>query len=594
MRTLTLAALLLCGAALVHAQCTFSISPTTASVGAGLSTGVINITGTAGCSRTVVSNAPWITITFGQTGSASGSAGWSVAANNTPSPRTGAITAAGQTFTITQAAAVCEYTVLPASASFGPAAANGAFTVRSNCLWTPEPGASWIVIDNVTTNGEVHFSVAPNPQTSTRTAGIRAGDQFFVITQTGPCLSLGGPPNQPLPAAGGAYTFTVNGAAGCPWTASSTVSWIGITANATGAGSGTVGYRVSANEGAPRSGAIRVNDQTFSIAQAGQACDYTLTPASAGISAAGGPGTVQVTTGARCSWTATSNAAWIRVIRPAVLATGPGPAEYTVEPNPAAAPRTGAITIANKQFTVSQNGTAAQVRLDAVASAASYVQTGVAPGEIVYLAGDGLGPAALATLQLTPDQLGITDTVAGTRVLFDGKPAPMVYSRTDAVSAIVPYSVSSTTRIEVEYQGNRSNALTVNVLPAKPGIFSLNASGAGQAAALNQDSSVNGAANPAAPGDVIVLWATGAGATDPPSIDGRITASVYPKPRLPVTVTIGGIQAAVQYAGAAPYLVSGVIQVNAVIPPELAPGDIPVILRVGDRASQPAITIAVR
>ena len=222
--------------------------------------------------------------------------------------------------------------------------------------------------------------------------------------------------------------------------------------------------------------------------------------------------------------------------------------------------------------------------------------TGVTAGEIVYIAGAGLGPAELATLQLTPDQLGITDTIAGTRVLFDGKPAPMVYTRTDAVSAIVPYSVApqSTTRIEVEYQGNRSNALTVTVLPAKPGIFSLNASGAGQAAALNQDMSVNGAANPAAPGEVIVLYATGAGATDPPSTDGRISIGEYPKPRLPVSVTIGGLPAAVQYADAAPYLVSGVIQVNAVIPPEVAPGDVPVILRVGDRASQPAITIAVR
>ena len=111
---------------------------------------------------------------------------------------------------------------------------------------------------------------------------------------------------------------------------------------------------MAADEGAARSGAIRVNDQSFTIAQAGQACDSTLTPASAGIAAAGGPGTVHVTVNLRCSWTAVSNAAWIIVSSPAMRRSGPGDAQYTVQPNPAAAPRTGAINIANKQFTVSQ------------------------------------------------------------------------------------------------------------------------------------------------------------------------------------------------------------------------------------------------
>lgn len=590
-----LAVWLACGAAFAHAPCIFSISPATASVGAGLSPGVITITGSPGCSRTVASNSPWITITYGQTGTGSGTAGWSAAPNNTPSPRTGTITAAGQTFTITQAGAACEYTLLPGSAAFGPAGDKGAFTVKSGCLWTPEPIASWIAIDNVTANGEVHFSVAPNPLTATRTGGIRAGGSTFAITQTGPCLAIPAPPAAPLASGGGSYSFTVSGSAGCGWTASSAVPWISISAG-NGSGSGTVTYTAAANSGAARSGAIRVNDQTYAVTQAGAACEYTLAPAGASVPAAGGSGSVHVTTDARCSWTATSNASWIRTSGPSVPRTGPGEAQYVVDANAATAPRTGTLTIGNRTFTVSQNGAEARLRLDVVASAASYVQTGVAPGEIVYLEGSGLGPAALATLHLTADGGGITDAIAGARVFFDGRPAPMVYASDGAVSAIVPYAVAgqTATRVEVEYQGNRSNAMTVPVLPAKPGIFSLNASGAGQAAALNQDLSVNGAANPAARGEVVVLYVTGAGETNPPSTDGRLSIGEYPAPRLPISVLIGGVEAVVHYAGAAPGLVSGVIQVNAVIPAEIAPGDAGVVLRAGGRASQPGITIAVK
>jgi uncharacterized protein (TIGR03437 family) len=62
-----------------------------------------------------------------------------------------------------------------------------------------------------------------------------------------------------------------------------------------------------------------------------------------------------------------------------------------------------------------------------------------------------------------------------------------------------------------------------------------------------------------------------------------------------VSVKIGGVTADVQYAGAAPYCVSGVIQVNVRVPPNVAPGDyVPVMVTVGTRSSLPAITVAVR
>jgi hypothetical protein len=91
--------------------------------------------------------------------------------------------------------------------------------------------------------------------------------------------------------------------------------------------------------------------------------------------------------------------------------------------------------------------------------------------------------------------------------------------------------------------------------------------GQSRVAALNQDGSVNSRTNPAHVGDIVSLFATGAGQTSPDGVDGLIPTDSFPIPLLPITVEVGGLPAKVLYAGAAPYLVSGLIQVNAQIPP---------------------------
>jgi len=119
--------------------------------------------------------------------------------------------------------------------------------------------------------------------------------------------------------------------------------------------------------------------------------------------------------------------------------------------------------------------------------------------------------------------------------------------------------------------------------PTAPGIF-LRAEGL--AAALNEDGSLNQEANPVAPGSVIVLFATGEGVTDPPSVDGMITGSVLPRPVASVEVTIGGEPAMVEYVGAAPGLVAGVLQVNARLSPNLSAGLARVVLTIGSLSNR--------
>src|ERR1019366_5662379 len=100
--------------------------------------------------------------------------------------------------------------------------------------------------------------------------------------------------------------------------------------------------------------------------------------------------------------------------------------------------------------------------------------------------------------------------------------------------------------------------------------------------------------NPADRGSVISLFATGGGLTDILAADGSLTSGVLPAPRLPVSVRIGGVVAEVKYAGAAPGMVAGALQINSRIPLEAAPGAAAVFLTIGDATSQPGITVRVR
>ncbi len=230
-----------------------------------------------------------------------------------------------------------------------------------------------------------------------------------------------------------------------------------------------------------------------------------------------------------------------------------------------------------------------------VVSAASFLGGPVAAGEIVTIFGTTIGPPSIAGLALNAQGL-VATTVGETRVLFDGVPAPIIYALAGQTSVIVPYAVAgrASTQMVVEYQGRRSDPVTLPVAPSAPSLFSADSSGRGPGAILNQDGSVNTPGNPADKDSVIVLFGTGEGRTEPEGVDGRLATSVFPKPRLAVTATVGGLPAEVLYAGAAPNLVSGVLQVNVKVPPGVASGNVPVVVTVGVASSQGGLTVAVR
>ncbi len=225
---------------------------------------------------------------------------------------------------------------------------------------------------------------------------------------------------------------------------------------------------------------------------------------------------------------------------------------------------------------------------------ASFLPGAIAPGEIVSFFGAGLGPPQLAVFDLQGGDRIATE-LAGTRVLFDGVPAPVIATIAGQVNAIVPYSVAAkdTVRVQVEYQGQLTSEMTLPVASATPAIFMISPSG--QGAILNQDYSVNGPSNRAERGSIIQIFATGEGQTNPPGVDGKVAGATLPKPVLPVRVFIGGREAVVHYAGAAPGLVAGVFQINAQVPDDVPPGSaVPVTIQVGGRISPRGVTVAIR
>jgi uncharacterized protein (TIGR03437 family) len=190
-------------------------------------------------------------------------------------------------------------------------------------------------------------------------------------------------------------------------------------------------------------------------------------------------------------------------------------------------------------------------------NAASGTASAIAPGEIVTLRGYGIGPAtSVATPSEAPaDQLG------GVQVTFGGIAAPIFSAQAQQVTVQVPWEIAGQTSTEVVVSYNSpaaAAAAPVVVRPSGPGIYGV----------ANSDGTLNSPSTPARAGSSITIYGTGGGVTNPLGTTGgfwSITESL-PTLTLPVSVTTGGMNAMVLYAGSAPTLESGYFQINVALP----------------------------
>jgi uncharacterized protein (TIGR03437 family) len=239
-------------------------------------------------------------------------------------------------------------------------------------------------------------------------------------------------------------------------------------------------------------------------------------------------------------------------------------------------------------------------------NSATQLPGAVSPGEIVTIYGTNLGPTPALGLTLTSS--GTVETMLGTtQVFFDSTPAPLIYVGANQINAIVPYEVAGRfqTTVTVSTNGLVSTGIVQSVVATAPGIFTANSSGKGPGAILNQDYSLNSASHPAAAGTIVSIYATGEGVLNPPVATGSVTSKnpPYPVPvASPVSVTFQvttngntvNIPANVTYAGEAPELVSGALQVNVVIPTLVPSGAQTVILTIGANSSPAQVTVNVK
>ena len=177
-------------------------------------------------------------------------------------------------------------------------------------------------------------------------------------------------------------------------------------------------------------------------------------------------------------------------------------------------------------LSLSQDPSAQTFPLACVGSSATYGIGAIAPGEIVTLFGNGLGPEqgvqTTATMQ-SPYPVQESNV----EVTFNGVPAPLLWVQDAQINAAVPWSLAGQTSAQVcvSYNTTKTNCLTWPVAAAAPGVFMADST---YAVAFNQDGTVNSAANPAQPFSTVSIFAAGLGPITPRQADGTLVGTPLP------------------------------------------------------------------
>jgi len=238
---------------------------------------------------------------------------------------------------------------------------------------------------------------------------------------------------------------------------------------------------------------------------------------------------------------------------------------------------------------------APQFSASGVLNTASLRGDSIAPGEVITISGENLGPGLPLGMQIVDRT--VTTRLGGVRVLFNGIPGPVLFAYSNQVTAIVPFELEGpSATVQVEYSGATSAPVNMPVALSAPGIFTVDGSGTGPIAAWNQDGSINNTANPAAPGSVVTMYVTGGGQTTPAGIDGlvNLNSGELAALALPMHALIGGKHVTVASAGNTVGFVSGIVQVSLVVPAGLSGGAHMVRVYIGPGETQYNVTIAVQ
>jgi uncharacterized protein (TIGR03118 family) len=221
--------------------------------------------------------------------------------------------------------------------------------------------------------------------------------------------------------------------------------------------------------------------------------------------------------------------------------------------------------------------------IQSVLNAASLSSQAVAPGELVEITGQTVGPSPSVAATIPPSTSALATTLGGTSVTVNGTAAPILYANGSQTNIQIPYEVagSSSASVVLTTGGQTTAAFTVPVRAVSPGIFTINFTGSGQAVALNADGTVNSSTNPAVRGTSVTIFATGEGVTTPASADGMTETANTTVPVAPVSILFDTTTGMVSADSTVPKDVAGVLEVKATIPAGIPAGQTSVILSVG-------------
>ena len=254
--------------------CVVTLQQPSAAAPAAGGPGTIGVSTNAGCQWTASTNAPWLTITSGASGSGSGNVSYTVGAN-TGAARAGTLTVAGQTFTVNQAAGAapaCAYSINPTSVTVGDRGVSGltiALTAGNGCAWTAKADVGWLDITSAKSgSGSATVTYKTSDlKGSQRTGTMTIAGLTFTVTQVD-CLATLSPQTQQVTALGGTFSVSVSTQIGCDWQAVESLSWVSVVGSNNGSGNGTVAYAVIPNVAGARTGTMAIGGATLTINQA--------------------------------------------------------------------------------------------------------------------------------------------------------------------------------------------------------------------------------------------------------------------------------------------------------------------------------------
>jgi hypothetical protein len=361
------------------APCQFTLDHYDTSFGSPGGAHSVDVRAPGGCAWTATSQASWIAITSGATGTGSETVTFRVTESS--GQRRGELLIAGQTFVVDQGTAAappppaCTTSINPVTVNMSAAGGSTSVSVTATagCRWTASNAVSWLSVRNSsgTGNGTVQIDVVANTASTARTGTVTIAGQVLTVQQA---AAEAPPPPPPscaftlsrstvsVPGDPSSFSVDVDARSGCTWTSSSAASWLSVR-NGSGNGDGTVTVDVAANAASTaRTGSVTIAGQVLTVHQSGAdapppppPCRFNVAPTNTSAPAAGGSVAVAIDTAAGCTWTARSNASWLQVGRDS--GSGPATIIVTASSNPSSTSRTDTVTIAGETVRVSQPGT---------------------------------------------------------------------------------------------------------------------------------------------------------------------------------------------------------------------------------------------